>query len=65
MALTEWLAIPAEVFIVGGKPRDSAEGALGAISAALRADPNLGPKDLEPLEDIVRVAYTRFRRSPE
>jgi len=59
-----WLNLPAETFMMrtDAPPSRSSEDALSAIATALRRDPNLRREDVEPIEEIVRVAYSRFRR---
>jgi len=63
VTLTKWLGTPADDFVVGD--RGLGKSALAEIASLLRADPHLAPTDVEPLEEIMRVAYTRFRRSSE
>ena len=61
--LLAWLEMPAESFMLnsqGGKDGANRPDALSAISSALRGDPRLNPEDVEPIEEIVKVAYRRF-----
>jgi transcriptional regulator with XRE-family HTH domain len=64
LRLLAWLDMPAEGFMDGAFKRTnhSARPALETIAAALRHDPSLSPDDVAPLEEIVKVAYNRFRR---
>ena len=41
------------------KPRSES---LTAISSLLRADPDLHPEEVEALEQIIRLAYNRFKQ---
>jgi transcriptional regulator with XRE-family HTH domain len=61
--LLAWLDMPAETFTISKEPRKRPpKPTLGVIGAVLRRDPDIHPRDASALEDIVRVAYTRFRR---
>ena len=62
-----WLNLPADSFMIRSDPPPtrSSEDALSGIAAALRRDPSLRREDVEPIEEIVRVAYNRFRRPTE
>lgn len=64
LALLHWLGMPADAFMLGtvNSATPGKEDALALIRAALVQDPEISPDDIEPIEDIVRVAYTRFRR---
>src|ERR1700730_13075740 len=57
-----WLNLPADSFMIRSDPPPtrSSEDALSGIAAALRRDPSLRREDVEPIEEIVRVAYNRF-----
>jgi transcriptional regulator with XRE-family HTH domain len=66
LKLVAWLDVPVEAFLtraVTAKSGRSRDDALPAIAAALRRDPSLDPRDVDPIEDIVRVAYNRFRKA--
>jgi transcriptional regulator with XRE-family HTH domain len=60
MTLLDWMGSNADSFIVGRRKGGSGD-AMARVADALRSDPTLRPEDVQPLEDIVRVAYTRFR----
>jgi transcriptional regulator with XRE-family HTH domain len=60
-----WLDVPADAFIArtpGSPAKKGRALPLRVIGAALRDDPRLSPEDVQPLEDIIRVAYNRFSR---
>jgi transcriptional regulator with XRE-family HTH domain len=61
--LLDWLELPIEAFTSDGEGRRpvSSESALRVIRRALRDDPGLREEDVTPLEEIVTVAYNRFR----
>jgi transcriptional regulator with XRE-family HTH domain len=66
LKLVTWLGVPVDTFLSraqtfrSSRPRGDA---LPAIAAALRRDPSLDPRDVDPIEEIVRVAYNRFRKA--
>jgi hypothetical protein len=66
MKLLAWLDRPAEEFMAhpprsGGGSGGEIQDTIGDIGRSLRIDPALQPEDAEALEQIVRVAYLRFR----
>lgn len=63
LKLLGWLGMPATAFLAGASASEPAsDEPLAVIAQALRRDPRLHPSDVGPLEDILRVAYTRFSR---
>lgn len=62
LRLLSWLEMPARAFVRGVKAKGgSKHGGMSMIATTLRQDPTLRPEDVGPIEDIVRVAYNRFR----
>jgi transcriptional regulator with XRE-family HTH domain len=62
--LLAWLDVSASTFITGANQGPAREpDAMAVITAALRTDPKLSPEAAGALEEIMRVAYNRFRRS--
>jgi transcriptional regulator with XRE-family HTH domain len=59
-ALLKWSGLKADDFIPKGKKTRRAEP-LAQITAYLRADRNLSPASAAALEQIIQVAYERFR----
>jgi transcriptional regulator with XRE-family HTH domain len=64
--LLAWLDRPAEDFVTGtgqrsGEEASTSRDTVRQIADSLRNDPNLSPESADALEDIVRVAYHRFR----
>ena len=57
--LLAWSGLDASAFVPGARRPE----ALAQISANLRADPNLKAESAKALEDIIKVAYQRFRDS--
>lgn len=58
-----WLDQPAEAFFddLPGETSLESLGTVRQIAEALHRDPTLSPDQASALEDIVRVAYHRFR----
>ncbi|MEJ7786646.1 MAG: hypothetical protein WKF96_17735 [Solirubrobacteraceae bacterium] len=61
-ALVAWAGLEAQHFI--GKPTTDSPRPLTQISALLRRDPNLTPEAATAIEQLVKVTYEQFRRSP-
>jgi transcriptional regulator with XRE-family HTH domain len=61
--LLAWLGQPASDFMQGAPPpgKDRTDDTVRQIANSLRQDPTLSPESADALEDIVRVAYHRFR----
>lgn len=55
--LLAWSGLDAATFL----PEANNPEPLAQISANLRADRNLSPKSAQALEEIIKVAYERFR----
>ena len=59
--LSAWAGInPAD--FVRGRPREQSRDPLVAISTLLKSDPDLPPGEAKALEQIIRLAYSRFRQ---
>ena len=61
-----WLKQPADDFVSGVQPKTEGDVApskdtVREIANSLRSDPDLSVASADALEDIVRVAYHRFR----
>jgi transcriptional regulator with XRE-family HTH domain len=65
--LLAWLDIPAEAFMRGlpGAPEASDQDTLAVIAAALRSDRTIPADAAGAIEQLLRVAYTRFRTAPD
>lgn len=63
VTLCSWLGVPAETFARGetSTQADEEDNTLAVISTHLRASRKLSPKSAEAIEDIVQVAYQRFK----
>lgn len=58
-ALLEWANLKAEMFIRGSKNEEPEP--IAKITALLRADPHLSPKNAKLIEDIVVTTYNRLK----
>lgn len=63
--LVRWLDVPADQFIVDGDgaTRTPHRDSLTLVSDVLGADTTLSADDAAAIEEIFRVAYTRFGRT--
>lgn len=57
--LLAWSGLDASNFL----PKTNKPEPLAQVSANLRADRNLNPESAKALEEIIKIAYTRFRKS--
>jgi transcriptional regulator with XRE-family HTH domain len=60
-ALTTWLGIPADRFMVPRPQLCGAISPLTQISIIIRDDPNLNPDAAAALEELVKATYARLR----
>lgn len=58
-ALLGWANLKAEMFIRGATNEEP--GSIAKITALLRADPHLSPKNAKLIEDIVVTTYHRLK----
>lgn len=58
-ALLKWSNLKAEMFIPGIGKRDAAP--IAKITALLRADPDLSPRNAKLMEEIVVTTYSRLK----
>lgn len=59
-ALLKWSSLNAEAFIPGAGKKEAAP--IARITALLRADKNLSPKNAKLMEEIVISTYNKLKR---
>jgi transcriptional regulator with XRE-family HTH domain len=64
-ALTTWLGISADRFMMPRVPACRAASSLTQISAIIREDPNLNPDAAVALEELIKATYARLRDQKE
>lgn len=63
--LSAWAGINPADFVRGRRKDEPSRDSLAAISRFLKADPELQPEAARALEQIIRLAYSGFRRHSE
>ncbi len=60
VALSDWLGVALDTFVVGEAPRDERQETLASIATYLRADKALKPRSAQAIESVLRAAYDQL-----